>query len=86
MDDAEKVFLARSGEDLDEDDFQNFEEEFSDPQVQIETVRRQILSNVWSENITKEVSDWLEQSGHKENGKFNYKSPGAVVGVGRCKA
>ena len=44
------------------------------------------ICNTWSELISRQVTDWLEQSKHKENGKFNYKSPEAYVGIGRCRA
>ena len=86
MEKADEIFRAKRGEDLDENDFKEFEEESPAPEVQIETVRRQVLSNTWSELITREVTDWLERSNHKENGKFNFKSPDAYVGVGRCRA
>jgi hypothetical protein len=86
MEKADDVFRAKKGEDLDENDWEEMEEENPEPDVQIETVRRQILSNTWSELISRQVTDWLEQSKHKENGKFNYKSPEAYVGVGRCRA
>ena len=86
MDNAEEIFATKEGEDLNEDDFRDFEKDSPDPEVQIETVRRQILSNTWSENITKQFTDWFEQSKHKEGGKFNFKNPLADVGVGRCRA
>jgi len=86
MDRAEEIFDAKEGEDLSENDFKDFEKESPQPEVQIETVRRQILSNTWGENITKQFTDWFEQSKHMEGGKFDFKSPSADVGVGRCRA
>ena len=45
MDNAEDILATKDGEGLDEDDFRDFEKDSPDPEVQIQTVRRQILSN-----------------------------------------
>jgi hypothetical protein len=86
MDSAEEVFEAKCGEDLNESDWEEIVRKTPEPEAQMETCRRQILSNTWSELIKQEVTDWLERSKHKEDGEFNYKSPTANVGVGRCRA
>lgn len=62
------------------------EKKSPEPELQLETVRRNVLSNTWSELICREITDWFERSTHIENGKFNFKSPEAYVGVGRCRA
>jgi hypothetical protein len=83
---VDDIFRTRQGENLTDKDWDEIAEESADPNVQIETVRREVLSNTWSELICRQVTDWLEVSKHKENGKFNFKSPGADTGVGRCRA
>ena len=86
MEKVDEIFRTKQGEDLNENDWIKIEEECPKPDVQIETVRREVLSNTWSEVISRQVSDWLERSNHKGNGKFNYKRPNADVAVGRCRA
>jgi hypothetical protein len=86
MDNAELIFETETGEGLDEDDWAKIALETPEPEVQMETCRRQIVSNTWSELITRQITDWLERSKYKEGGEFNFKAPSANVGVGRCRA
>jgi len=74
--------LSRVGEELDPEDF----DEDPDPDVVIETVRRQVVCNTFRDVVLERVTDWLEKSENKEGNEFSYKYPGAVVGVGRCRA
>jgi hypothetical protein len=83
---VEEVFRAKQGEGLDEDDWKEIEAKSPEPDVQMETVRREVLSNTWSELISRQVTDWFERSKYEESGEFNYKNPEADIGVGRCRA
>lgn len=86
MEKVDNIFRTRQGENITDKDWAEIEQSSAEPDVQIETVRQEVLSNTWSELICRQISDWLEVSKHKVNGKFNLKSPEAYVGVGRCRA
>lgn len=81
MDAAETILENRAGEELDDEDF----DEDPDPDVVIETVRRQVVCNTFRDVVLERITDWLEQSEHKDGNDFSYKFPLAVVGVGRCR-
>jgi hypothetical protein len=53
---------------------------------QLEAIRQGIVQDCWSEAIKRNITDRLEQYLHMENGKFDYKSPLAVIEAGRSKA
>jgi hypothetical protein len=57
-----------------------------EPVEQLEALRQGIVQDCWSDVIKNNITDGLEQYLHMENGKFDFKSPSAVVEAGRSKA
>lgn len=81
----EDVLNAREGEELDDDDFADFDAA-ADPANSLETIRQQVVGLTFKAMIMRHVTDWLERAKNAEAGQFNYKNPMATVGVGQCRA
>lgn len=60
--------------------------EYEEPEEQLEALRAWIVDISWEKVIKKNITDGLETYLHMENGKFNFKSPSAVIEAGRPKA
>jgi len=86
LDNVETILENREGEELDDDDWESIIGKNPDLDVVLETVRRQVICNIFRDVVIQRLTDWLDKSENKDGNEFNFKNPSAVVGVGRCRA
>lgn len=67
------------------DDWNELVAENEDPVDFLAALRQWIVDKSWEKIIIRNITDWLERRPHMAQGKFNFKSPSAVLGVCRAR-